>query len=269
MSGQVEGFGVLLDIDGVLYVGDEPIAGAHEALAELRSQSAGLRLVTNTTSRSRRQVAEHLERLGFDTDVKEILTPAAMAVRYCEERGHSSVELVVSDGLREDLAPLGSAPASERGGGEPDAPVDAVVLGDVGDRFDSQLLNHVFRLMMDGAELIALQHNRYWRRGDGLALDVGAYAAALEYATRREAVVVGKPAGEFFAAALADMELEQAVMVGDDVEADVGGAMAAGLPGVLVRTGKFRQDALPEVTPTAVADSIADVPELLARILPR
>ncbi len=267
MSAPVDSFGVLLDIDGVLYVGDEPIAGAHEALAQLREQSAGLRLVTNTTSRSRRQVAEHLEQLGFETSIEEILTPAALAVRHCEECGYSSVELIVSDGLREDLVALGSAPASERGGGRPGASVDAVILGDVGDRFDAQLLNHAFRLMMDGAELIALQHNRYWRRNDGLALDVGAYAAALEYATRSEAVVVGKPLEDFFAAALADMELEQAVMIGDDVEADVGGAMAAGLPAVLVRTGKFRQDALPEVTPTAVADSIADVPELLERIL--
>jgi HAD superfamily hydrolase (TIGR01458 family) len=268
MSARGEDFGVLLDIDGVLYVGDEPIAGAHEALTQLREQTAGLRLVTNTTSRSRRQVAEHLHELGFETSIEEILTPAAMAVRHCEERGHSSVELIVSDGLREDLAPLGSAPASERGGGRPGAPVDAVILGDVGDRFDAQLLNHAFRLMMDGAELVALQHNRYWRRGDGLALDVGAYAAALEYATRSDAVVVGKPAPEFFAAALAEMELEQAVMVGDDLEADVSGAMSAGLPGVLVRTGKFRQDALPqEVVPTAIVDSVADVPELLARLL--
>ncbi|HEY4823871.1 MAG TPA: TIGR01458 family HAD-type hydrolase [Solirubrobacteraceae bacterium] len=269
MSATGEQFGVLLDIDGVLYVGDEPIAGAHEALTQLREQSADLRLVTNTTSRSRRQVAEHLEELGFDTSIEEILTPAAMAVRHCEEQGHSSVELIVSDGLREDLAPLGSAPASERGGGKPGTPIDAVILGDVGDRFDAGLLNHAFRLMMDGAELIALQHNRYWRRSDGMALDVGAYAAALEYATRSEAVVVGKPSQEFFAAALAEMELEQAVMVGDDVEADVGGAMAAGLAGVLVRTGKFRQDALPqEVTPTAIVDSVADVPELLQRIFP-
>ena len=114
-----------------------------------------------------------------------------------------------------------------------------------------------------------MQHNRYWRRADGLALDVGAYAAALEYATRRDAVVVGKPAEAFFGAAVADMELEQAVMIGDDAEADVGGAMAAGLPGILVRTGKYRQDAIPpEVTPTAIVDSIADVPALLGRILP-
>jgi len=186
---------------------------------------------------------------------------AAMALRYCEERGHTSVELVVSDGLREDLAPF----EGSRSG----LAVDAVILGDVGDRFDAQLLNDVFRLLMDGAELIALQHNRYWRRADGLALDVGAYSSALEYATHREATVVGKPSEAFFQTALGAMDVEQAVMIGDDVEADVGGAMAAGLAGVLVRTGKFLDKGLPiEVNPTAVVDSIAEVPGLLARIFP-
>lgn len=254
-------FGILLDIDGVLYVGDEPIDGAHEALEQLRELGAGMRLVTNTTSRSRRQVCEHLQQLGFGVAVEEVLTPAAMAVAYCDEREYGSVELIVSDGLREDLAQLGAPRGGET--------VDAVILGDVGKKFDAELLNWAFRLIMDGAELVALQHNRYWRRADGLALDVGAYAAALEYATRREAVVVGKPAEAFFQSAIVDMGLDNAVMVGDDVEADVGGAMAAGLPGILVRTGKYRQDALPqEVTPTAIADSIADVPALLERILP-
>ncbi|HXM86119.1 MAG TPA: TIGR01458 family HAD-type hydrolase [Solirubrobacteraceae bacterium] len=252
---------MLLDIDGVLYVGDEPIDGAHDALAELRQISAGLRLVTNTTSRSRNQVAEHLRQLGFETSIDEILTPAAMAMRHCEEHGHERVELIVSDGLREGLAALQTP---SRG-----ASVDAVILGDVGERFDAELLNHVFRLLMDGAELIALQHNRYWRRKDGLALDVGAYAAALEYATRRDAVVVGKPSPEFFDAAVASLETERNVMIGDDVEADVGGAMSAGLAGVLVRTGKFLQNALPpEVTPTVIVDSIADVPAMLERIFP-
>src|ERR1700704_4591963 len=179
-------YGVLLDIDGVLYVGDEPIEGAHDALKELRELGAGLRLVTNTTSRSRRQVCEHLQGLGFEVAPEEVLTPAAMAVNHCEELGYESVELIVSDGLREDLEQFAGSAKGER--------VEAVILGDVGAKFDAELLNRVFRLIMDGAELVALQHNRYWRRADGLALDVGAYAAALEYATRREAGVVGKPA---------------------------------------------------------------------------
>jgi HAD superfamily hydrolase (TIGR01458 family) len=173
------------------------------------------------------------------------------------------VAALVSARLREDLGPL------ELLAPDGDTPADAVVLGDLGDGFTAEVLNAAFRLLMDGAELVALQHNRYWRRADGLALDVGAYAAALEYATGRDAVVVGKPAREFFTFAVADMGLERAVMVGDDAEADVGGAMAAGLPGVLVRTGKYREDpVMARVTPTAIVDSIQDVPSLLARILP-
>jgi HAD superfamily hydrolase (TIGR01458 family) len=250
---------VLLDIDGVLHVGEETIEGAIEALVELRQLSAGLRLVTNTTSKSRGQIVEQLQRLGFDVSVNEVLTPAALAVRHCRERGYRSVRLLVGEGLREDLADLVEAPGG--------AAVDAVVLGDLGDGFTAEVLNGAFRLLMDGAELVALQHNRYWRRGDGLALDVGAYSAALEYASGVEAAVVGKPAQEFFTAALADLQSqpENTLMVGDDVEADVAGALAAGLRAVLVRTGKYCEDALEAsgVTPTEIVGSIAEVPELV------
>jgi HAD superfamily hydrolase (TIGR01458 family) len=241
----------------VLYVGDEPIEGAQAALSELRSMSAGVRLLTNTTSRSRRAVHEHLLELGFAAAYEEVLTPAAMAVGHCRERGYESVALMVGEALREDLDSLREPPAG-------DAP-QAVVLGDLGDGFTAEALNRAFRMLMDGAELISLQHNRYWRRHDGLALDVGAYAAALEYATGAEGVTVGKPARAFFEAAVNDIPATRALMVGDDVEADVGGALAAGLLGVLVRTGKYRDDALAasSVTPSAIVDSIAEVPELL------
>jgi len=250
---------VLLDIDGVLYVGNEPIAGAITALADLRRLSTGVRLVTNTTSKSRREIFEHLRALGFEVDEREVLTPAALALRHCRERGHRSVRLLVADALLEDLDGLAQAPSGQQ--------VDAIVLGDLGDGFTGEVLNEAFRLLMDGAELVALQHNRYWRRADGLVLDVGAYSAALEYASGIEAVVVGKPAPAFFAAALGDLHAQprEAVMIGDDVEADVGGAIGAGLRGILVRTGKYRRDALESsgVTPTAIANSIADVPALL------
>ena len=252
-------FGVLLDIDGVLYVGKRPIDGAPEALAELRELSAALRLVTNTTSRPRRAILEHLHGLGFEVAPEEVLTPAAMAERHCRERGYRSVALLVSEGLREDFTALESAPLGPN--------TDAVVLGDLGEDFTPVVLNSAFRALMAGAELVTLQHNRYWRRADGLALDVGAYAAALEYASGVEAVVVGKPARAFFDAAMADIGLGAGVMIGDDVEADVAGAMAAGLPGILVRTGKYRHDALTaRVTPSAIVDSIREVPALLRRM---
>jgi HAD superfamily hydrolase (TIGR01458 family) len=263
MSSNLAAQAVLLDIDGVLHVGEEPIAGASAALAQLRELGVGVRLVTNTTSKSRRRIVEQLRRLGFEIDAHEVLTPAALAVRHCQQRGHRRVQLLVGEALREDLAELESGELESAASGG----VDAVVLGDLGEGFTAEVLNAAFRQLMDGAELVALQHNRYWRRSDGLALDVGAYSAALEYGAAKEAVVVGKPAPAFFEAALEDLDVDadQALMVGDDVEADVGGALAFGLRGILVRTGKYRQELLRAsgVTPSEIVDSIADVPALL------
>jgi HAD superfamily hydrolase (TIGR01458 family) len=251
--------GMLLDIDGVLHVGDEPVPGAIETLAELRARCTGLRLVTNTTSRPAREIAERLRAMGFEFEDSELQTPARIARRHCDERGYDAVMLMVPSALREDLEGVAEA-RSEAG-------VDAVVLGDLGDGFTRAALDSAFRALIDGAELIALQHNRYWRSGGGLVLDVGAFSAALEYAAGVEATVVGKPSRAFFGDALAGIGVEarNAVMVGDDAEADVGGALAAGIRGVLVRTGKYRPDAAEAagVEPTATIDSIADLPELL------
>jgi ribonucleotide monophosphatase NagD (HAD superfamily) len=88
---------LLLDIDGVLHVGDEPLPGAAEALARLRGLAGGLRLVTNTTSKSRRAIAEHLRELGFDVAEEEVLTPAALAVAHCRRRAYGRVSLMVGD----------------------------------------------------------------------------------------------------------------------------------------------------------------------------
>ena len=108
--------------------------------------------------------------------------------------------------------------------------------------------------------------NRYWLKADGLALDVGPFVAALEYAAGREAYVVGKPAAGFFDEVLdgAGSDAAAAAMVGDDIESDIGGALRAGLAAILVRTGKYRTEALEQsgLEPTAVVDSIADVPAL-------
>jgi HAD superfamily hydrolase (TIGR01458 family) len=109
--------------------------------------------------------------------------------------------------------------------------------------------------------------NRWWQTSHGPLLDAGAYVAGLEYAAGVEAEVVGKPSRAYFEAALADIGAGPAgaVMVGDDVESDIGGAKAAGMRAILVRTGKFREETLAaaEVEPDGVVDSIADVPLFL------
>jgi HAD superfamily hydrolase (TIGR01458 family) len=258
MAGSLEGVeGLLLDLSGVVYVQEEAVPGADEALGRLRSAGIPVRLVTNTTMRPRRAIIERLERLGIEAEPSELLTPATLAANHCAEAGYESVSLVVLDELLEDLEGLGRAGGS----------ADAVVVGDLGDRWDYQVLNGVFRKLMDGAELIALQKNRYWETAEGLSLDAGPFVAALEYASGREAEVVGKPSPAFFKLALGDLGVsaERAAMVGDDVEADVGGAMEAGFAGILVRTGKYREDLVRDsgIEPTATVDSIVDVPDLV------
>jgi phospholysine phosphohistidine inorganic pyrophosphate phosphatase len=252
--------GLLLDIDGVLHVGDEEVPGAREAIAQLRAANVPFRLVTNTTSRPRAAVVDRLQRIGFDVEARDVLTPAAMAVRLCEERGYERVALVVAHALREDLHALDAV--DTRG-----SAVDAVIVGDLGRGFSWDVLNGAFRSLLRGADLIALQRNRYWRQPEGLVLDAGPFIAALEYAVDRPATVVGKPSAAFFLEAVRDLGLDasRVAMVGDDLEADVGGALAAGIAGIQVRTGKYRADALATSTiePTMVLESIADVPAIV------
>ncbi len=248
---------LLVDIDGVLHVGSEPIDGAREVLRALRKRGRSFRLVTNTTSRSRRLIVERLRDLDFEVTEADVLTPAALAVRHCRAQGYDRVALHVAAALREDLDQLAHH----------DVNVEAVILGDLGEEFTHARLNAIFRQLQGGAELVALQRNRVWQREDGLVLDAGPFVAALEYATGREATVTGKPSPAFFAAALGELGVEAAAaaMIRDDVEADVGGALDAGLDGVLVQTGKFRDDTVRAsgIEPTLILRSIADLIELI------
>jgi HAD superfamily hydrolase (TIGR01458 family) len=248
---------LLIDLDGVLYVEEEPIAGAAEALQRLREDGLGLRFVTNTTAHSRDRTLEKLARLKLRVDSDELVTPAALAVEHCLEQGHERVALIMNEEVKRDFAELE----------ETTGRADAVIVGDLGAAFGYEVLNDAFRRVMGGAELIALQKNRYWMRADGLSLDVGPFVAAIEFASGREAYVVGKPAKGFFDQVLASVGVEAsaAAMVGDDIESDIGGALRAGLDAILVRTGKYREDRVREsgIQPTSVVDSIVDVPRLL------
>lgn len=249
---------LLLDLDGVLYVEDEPIAGAGEAVARVRATGLALRLVTNTTSRSRAQTLAKLEQLGFEVAADELVTPSTLAVRHCLTRGLRRALLLMNEEVKEDFGELVEDDGTS---------AEAVIVGDLGSAFGYDTLNCAFRAVMNGADLIALQKNRFWQRSDGLSLDVGPFVAALEYATRREALVVGKPARGFFEQVLSDLGVEpqRAAMVGDDIESDIGGALAAGLNAVLVRTGKYRADVVRAsgIRPSATLDSIAELPALI------
>jgi HAD superfamily hydrolase (TIGR01458 family) len=241
--------GVLLDLDGTLYVGGEDVAGAREAVGSLQASGLAVRYVTNTTRKPRAWVCGRLRSMGFEVREAEIFTPALAAVGRI---GAGTCFALVDDSLRGDLAGLTLT----------DDRPDYVLVGDLGEDFTYARLNPAFRHLMDGAELLALQKNRYWQTDVGLSLDAGPFVAALEFASGKKASVVGKPEREFFRLALEDIGLEagQVAMVGDDAEADVAGAKRAGLVGIQVRTGKWRADA---GEADLVIDSVADLPRVV------
>jgi HAD superfamily hydrolase (TIGR01458 family) len=252
---------ILLDIDGVLHVSGKVLPGAPEAVTALRADGHRLRFVTNNTTRARRRLAEELTGLGVDLADEEISTTPLAAGKLLEGR---RVLALTMASVREDLA---------RHVELVEEAAEAVLVGgaDEGDEtgrvFAYENLNRAFAALERGASLVCLHKNRWWQTSGGPLLDAGAFVAGLEYAAGVEAEVVGKPSRAYFEAALAELgaEPEDAWMVGDDVEADVGGAKAAGLRGVLVRTGKFRETTLAaaDPPPDAVVDSIADVPAFL------
>jgi HAD superfamily hydrolase (TIGR01458 family) len=252
--------GVLLDIDGVLAVSWEPLPGAIETLAWLRSAGLPFRLITNTTTHPRDDLAQTLRDAGFDVTPEDIVTAVVATAEYLRERFPGGRVLLLSDG--DSRADLGGITLVE-----PNEPADVVVIGGGCDDFSYGAMNHCFDQVMNGAALIGMHRNMYWATADGLQLDGGAYIAALEEATGAVATICGKPAPTYFEAAL-DMlgvPAARAAMVGDDVVNDVLGAQAIGMTGVLVRTGKFRPADLERTDgkPDRVVDSFADLPDLL------
>jgi len=247
---------VLLDLDGTVWQDEAVLLGVPGAIRRLRAAGIRIRFVTNITRLPARVLCERLVAQDVSASVEDVQTAPVAAAGWLRHAGVRRVALHVAEGTREDF----------RGFTIDDAAPEAVVVGDLGAAWTFDRLNRAFLQVMGGARLVALHRNRFWQTGGGLALDAGAFVAALEYAAGVEAVAVGKPSRAFFETAVRAVGCEAAevMVVGDDVANDVGGAKGAGCGAVLVRSGKYRPGDERSITtpPDAVVDSVADLPGL-------
>jgi HAD superfamily hydrolase (TIGR01458 family) len=251
--------GLLLDMDGVLTMSAEALPGAADALARLHAADLPVRILTNTTAYTQATIGAALRERGLALADAEVLTAPLAAVAYLQARHAGARIFVLGDAQHDDLRPLHRVGLDEQ--------PDVVLVSGADESFDFHTLNRVFRLLLDGAALVTMHRNLSWMTAKGERLDSGAYLLGLEQAAGCRAAVAGKPDPAFFAAGLASLGLEaaQVAMVGDDVDNDVLAAQAAGMAGVLVRTGKFRQervDAAPG-RPEHILASIIELPALL------
>src|SRR5215471_13964282 len=251
---------ILLDVDGVLQVSGEPIRGAVAAVAQLRADGHRLRFVTNTTTRSRARLAEELRAEGIDVDDAEVQTTADAAVQALRGRRVLALTMQALVGDLDGIDLVGEGAEAVLLGGADETPETNLV-------FSYMNLARAFAELELGADLYCLHRNRWWQTERGPLLDCGCYVAGLEYAAQTEATVLGKPSPAYFDAACRALDAEPSMtwMVGDDLETDVAGARGVGMHAVLVRTGKFRPDAVEtsRIKPDGIVSSIAHLPEWL------
>ena len=188
-------------MDGVLHVSGAPIAGAASAVKRLRDNGHRIRFVTNSTTKSRAQLAEQLRAMGIAVDDEEVQTTGAVASHALAGK---RVLALTMPGMLDDLEGLQLVGMN----------VDAVLVGgadegeETGRVFSYLNLNRAFHELEAGAELYCLHKNKWWQTADGPRLDAGAFVAGLEYAADIEATVLGKPSNAYFAAALEALDAE-------------------------------------------------------------
>ena len=251
---------ILLDVDGVFHVSGRPIDGVGDAVRRLREDGHRLRFVTNNTTSSRADLAEDLRALGVELDDEELETTPRAAARVLAGKRVLALTMAAIRPELEGVQLVGEE-------------AEAVLLGGADETdepnrvFSYMNLARAFHELEAGAQLYSLHKNRWWQTKHGPLLDAGAFVAGLEYAADTEAIVLGKPSTAYFEAALTALDAEPSLtwMVGDDIEADVGGAQAHGMKTILVRTGKFRPDAVEvnRAKPDGIISSIAQLPDWL------
>jgi len=225
--------GIVLDMEGVLHVGWSPIPGSPAAVAELAAGGIELGVLTNTTGKTRAAIAERLAGIGYELPVGRITTAASAAAEHlrAEHAGERVYALVERGAVGElDGIELVHDPGT----------ADVVLLGGPDESWTYGRLNAVFRALLGGVPLVAMQQNRWWPTAGGPALDAGMFVVGLSYAAATEPVVVGKPSTEIYRSAcrLLGVDPAEAMMVGDDPESDLAPAAGIGMRTCLVRTGK-------------------------------
>jgi arabinose operon protein AraL len=256
-----EKVGVVFDLDGTLYLGEDAILGAPEAVAVLRARGHRIRFVTNNPRKSRDAYAAKLTHLGIHADAHEVLTSSNLMIRFLTQSNQAWGQLLVigEQQIRNELEAAGFLLS-------PKAPADTVIVS-----FDTTVtyeqLTQAFLALRAGARFLATNPDVYCPTPEGGLPDAGALIAALTAATgRTPEMVVGKPSNFLGAELLRELQIapERVVVVGDRPETDVLLGRRMGARAVLVATGASKPDLLPsEHTPDARISSVAELPACL------
>jgi phospholysine phosphohistidine inorganic pyrophosphate phosphatase len=245
--------GLLINLDGVVFNDTVLMEGAAESIRWLQEKKIPYRFISNTTMKSRETLCQKLMAFGISSKKEDIFSAVYAAVVYIQKSGKKKCHLLLMEDAIQEFS----------GFDMQEQKPDFVVIGDLGKNLNFELMNTALRMLLSGAELIALQKNPYSISDQGYTLDTGAVVAMLEFSSGKKSQIMGKPSPHFFALVLDDLKLapENVVIIGNDIESDIKGAQRMGIRGVLVNTGKYQPDELQreKIKPWRVMESIRDL----------
>ena len=259
---------VVFDIDGVLVTSWRAIPGAVETLRVLADRRIACSYLTNTTTLTRVQISSALSDAGMNVRPDEVITAAVLTADYVRAHYPGARCLLVNKGATTADMPGLDIVSDAANAAKP----DVILLGGAGPEYNHRTLSRVYEWMASGVPVVAMHRSTAWETDGGLLIDTGMYLIGMEQASGRTVTAVGKPAPAGFQAAAARLGVDpdETYMVGDDLNNDVLPAQVVGMTGVLVRTGKFRQETLDRwaadefaMQPNHIIDSVAGLPALL------
>jgi HAD superfamily hydrolase (TIGR01458 family) len=249
--------GILSDIDGTLYFKGTPIPGVIETISNLRDIGVKLLFLTNTDSKSPKTVLKILQEYGFDITEQEIFTPILALEEFLNKYPERKSFFVTTSEVKKEFQDIPQVQGTEI--------PDFVIIGDFHDNWDVSRLNKAFQYVVKGAKLLGTQGNWYYLDRSGVpVLDTGSFVYMLAKAANVEPKIFGKPSKEYFIQALGKIKLDsqEVILVGDDIESDIQGAINTGIKGILVKTGKgqfYTKNSV--IKPSEVVESFASLIE--------
>jgi HAD superfamily hydrolase (TIGR01450 family) len=247
---------VLLDLDGCVWVGEQPTPGAPEAIAELRAAGKSLAFLTNDPRRSPEDYVRKLWTVGIKASLAEVVTVGAVIQHVlAQSRSRTETYVIGAPAIFRHVGEAGMRIVN----GTPRAPHARLVVIAGHDDLLFDELRIATQAVLRGADMVAAGRDRTFPREDGPWPGTGAIVAALEYATGREARSVGKPEPQMFHTALDRLGPGRTLVIGDRIESDLAGAAAARLDGAIVLTGvstREQAEAASDPKPVAIADTL-------------
>jgi HAD superfamily hydrolase (TIGR01458 family) len=249
---QTEFKAILFDIDGVLEFQGRAYPGAPELLDCLRRKGIIIRILTNSTLKSRKHCTAKLTQRGFHILQEEVITASYATAKYLKNLSPKSCWVMLNGKGIEEFEGLHI---------DPDSP-EYIVVGDYREGFNFENMNKALKPLLAGSKLIVMIPEKVDHSLGGVELTVGAYGKMLEDAAEIEATWIGKPNKYIFEVTLDTLAVDRknVLMVGDRVATDIIGARAAGIKSVLVKTGEFKEGDLDgAVQPEYIVDSVREI----------